>query len=252
MSQRKPVAVVTGASAGIGAATVRRLAAEGFTVVAGARRVDRLKGVIEGIDGRAMELDVTDPASISFFAGAVEEVDVLVNNAGKALAMEKISELSDAHARAMWETNVLGVLGMTRELLPKIEGSGGHIVNVGSTSSFETYPGGAGYTSTKHALRALTRTLRLELVGIPVRITEISPGLVQTEFASVRFGNDEQRAAKVYEGFVPLTAEDVADCIAWAVTRPPHVDIDEIVLRPVAQATSTIVARGTSSEESSP
>ena len=243
MSTRKRVAVVTGASSGIGAATARRLAAEGFFVVAGARRVERLEKVLEGVEGRGLELDVTDADSVRRFAEALEEVDVLINNAGKALSMEKVSELPDDHAREMWETNVLGVLRMTRELLPKIDRAGGHIVNVGSTSSFETYPGGAGYTSTKHALRALTRTLRLELVGKPLRITEISPGLVQTEFARVRFEGDEQRAAKVYEGIEPLTPEDVADCIAWAVTRPPHVDIDEIVLRPVAQAASTIVAR---------
>lgn len=243
MSTRKPVAVVTGASAGIGAATARRLAAEGFFVFAGARRVDRLETLIEGLEGQAVELDVTDAASVSRLAGALEQVDVLVNNAGKALAMESLSDLPDDHARDMWETNVLGVLRMTRELLPKIELVGGHVVNVGSTSSFETYPGGAGYTSTKHALRALTRTLRLELVGKPVRVTEISPGLVQTEFSRVRFAGDEDRAAKVYEGIEPLTSEDVADAIAWAVTRPRHVDIDEIVLRPVAQASSTIVAR---------
>ena len=243
MSAQKRVAVITGASAGIGAATARRLASEGFFVMAGARRMERLEAVLEGLDAKALQLDVTDAGSVTRFAKGLDRVDVLVNNAGKALAMDRVSDLPDDHARDMWETNVLGVLRVTRELLPKIEQAGGHIVNVGSTSSFETYPGGAGYTSTKHALRALTRTLRLELVGKPVRITEISPGLVETEFARVRFEGDEQRAAKVYEGIEPLTPEDVADSIAWAVTRPPHVDIDEIVLRPVAQAASTIIAR---------
>lgn len=242
MSDR-PVAVITGASAGIGAATARRLAAEGFLVVAGARRVERVEEVVGDVGGRALPLDVSDARSVARFAAELDTVNVLVNNAGKALAMEKVGELTDEHAREMWETNVLGVLNMTRELLPKLQDAAGHIVNVGSTSSFETYPGGGGYTATKHALRAITRTLRLELVGTPVRVTEISPGLVETEFSQVRFERDEARAAQVYEGFQPLTAEDVAECIAFAVTRPPHVDVDEIVVRPVAQASSTVVAR---------
>ncbi|HYO61194.1 MAG TPA: SDR family NAD(P)-dependent oxidoreductase, partial [Actinomycetota bacterium] len=155
-----------------------------------------------------------------------------------------IAELSDEAAEKMWSTNVMGVLRMTRELLPKIEASGaGHVVNVGSVAGFETYRGGGGYTASKHALRALTQTLRLELLGKPVRVTEIAPGLVETEFSLVRFGGDEAKAKQPYEGIEPLTAEDVADCIAWAVTRPPHVDIDEIVVRPVAQARATEVAR---------
>ena len=243
MTNRKPLAVVTGASAGIGAATARRLTKEGFAVIAGARRVEKLRDEVEAYGGRALQLDVTDLDSVRNFAERLDDVDLLVNNAGKAIGMEKVAELSDEHARTMWETNVLGVLNMTRALLPKLVETGGHIVNVGSTSSFETYPGGGGYTATKHALRAITRTLRLELVGTPVRITEISPGLVQTEFATVRFDHEEERAAKVYEGMEPLTADDVADCIAWAATRPKHVDIDEIVLRPVAQASSTVIAR---------
>ncbi len=222
---------------------MQRLAIEGFDVVAGARRVERLKDVVGRFGGRALPLDVTDLDSVRDFAARVDDVDLLVNNAGKAIGMEKIADLPDEHAREMWETNVLGVLNMTRTLLPRILEVAGHIVNVGSTSSFETYPGGGGYTATKHALRAITRTLRLELVGTPVRVTEISPGLVQTEFAAVRFDHDQDRAAKVYEGMEPLTADDVADCIAWAATRPRHVDIDEIVLRPVAQAASTVVAR---------
>ncbi|MDQ3941259.1 MAG: SDR family NAD(P)-dependent oxidoreductase, partial [Actinomycetota bacterium] len=145
---------------------------------------------------------------------------------------------------AMWETNVLGAIRMARSLIPQLEASrNGHIVNVGSTSSFETYPAGGGYTATKHALRAITRTLRLELLGRPIRVTEISPGLVETDFSLVRFEGDRERAKKPYEGITPLTAEDVADCIAWAVTRPPHVNIDEVVVRPLAQATSTKIVR---------
>lgn len=238
-------AVITGASSGIGAATAARLAAEGFDLVLGARRVERLESLVAEHGGRALALDVVDLASIEHFAAQLERVDILINNAGKAIGMETVAELSDQHAREMWETNVLGVLNMTRTLLPKLEEASGHIVNVGSTSGFETYPGGAGYTATKHALRAITRTLRLELVGKPIRITEISPGLVQTEFSKVRFPEDDGRAKKVYEGYDPLTPADIADCIAWAVTRPAHVDIDEIVVRPVAQASATVVARTT-------
>lgn len=242
MSDRSRVAVITGASAGIGAATAARLAAEGFEVVLGARRVDRIEALAREHGGRALPLDVTDLSSVESFSNALDRVDVLVNNAGKALGVEKVEEFSDENVREMWETNVMGLLNMTRALLPKLEESSGHIVNVGSTSGFETYPGGAGYTASKHAVRAITRTLRFELVGKPIRVTEVNPGLVETEFSKVRFKDDE-RAAKVYEGIEPLTGEDVADCIAWAVTRPPHVNVDEIVVRPVAQASSTVVAR---------
>ena len=143
----------------------------------------------------------------------------------------------------MWEANVFGLMLMTRALLPRLEASGaGHIVNVGSIAGFETYPGGAGYTSVKHAVRAITRTLRLELLGKRIRVTEIDPGLVETEFSVVRLGSQE-RADKVYEGITPLTGDDIADCIVWAVTRPPHVNIDEMTVRPIAQATARDVAR---------
>jgi NADP-dependent 3-hydroxy acid dehydrogenase YdfG len=243
MNDGRRVAVITGASSGIGAATATRLASEGFYVIGGARRLEKATEVIEPLGGRALQLDVTDATSVQAFADAVERVDVLVNNAGKALGAERMSELSDEHAQEMWATNVQGVITVTRAFLPKIEDGGGHIVNVGSTSGLEAYPGGGGYTATKHALRALTKTLRLELVGKPIRITEVMPGLVETEFAKVRFGQNGERAASVYAGIDPLTGEDIADCIAWAVTRPPHVDIDEIVVRPVAQATSTVIAR---------
>ncbi|MDQ3983481.1 MAG: SDR family NAD(P)-dependent oxidoreductase [Actinomycetota bacterium] len=237
-------AVVTGASAGIGAATARRLAAEGFDVVLGARRLDRLEEVARSCGGRARELDVADAGSVARFCDALPHVDVLVNNAGMAAGLEPLSDLTDEAAEKMWSVNVMGVLRMTRELLPKIEASGaGHIVNVGSIAGFETYRGGGGYTASKHALRALTQTLRLELLGKPVRVTEIAPGLVETEFSLVRFAGDEEKAKQTYAGIEPLTPDDVADCIAWAVTRPPHVDIDEIVVRPVAQARATEVAR---------
>ena len=243
-SAHAKTAVVTGASSGIGAATAVRLAQEGFGVVLGARRIDRLEEIAERCGGRALQLDVTDLSSVRRFADAVDEVHVLVNNAGLASGLDPVVELDEGHVRDMWETNVIGLLRMTQALLQKLENSGaGHIVNLGSIAGFETYVGGAGYTASKHAVRAITQTLRKELLGKPIRVTEISPGLVETEFSIVRFDGDEGAAKKVYEGLKPLTGEDIADCIAWAVTRPAHVDIDEIVVRPISQATATMVHR---------
>ncbi|MDQ3660436.1 MAG: SDR family NAD(P)-dependent oxidoreductase, partial [Actinomycetota bacterium] len=204
-------AVVTGASSGIGAATAIRLAKEGFDVVLGARRMDKLKKVAEACGGRALPLDVTDRDSVAAFAQEISEVDVLVNNAGLASGLQPIDELEEDRVRLMMETNVLGLLRTTQALLQKLEaGNGGHIVNVGSIAGFETYPGGAGYTATKHAVRAISQTMRIDLLGRPIRVTEVSPGLVETEFSMVRFDGDPDRAAKVYEGFEPLTGDDVA------------------------------------------
>ncbi|MDQ3956154.1 MAG: SDR family NAD(P)-dependent oxidoreductase [Actinomycetota bacterium] len=242
MAEAQRVAVITGASAGIGAATALRLSKSGFQVILGARRKERLEEIARDCGGRAVELDVTDEKSIEKLAAGLDRVDVLVNNAGLARGRDHISELSADAARLMWETNVMGLISMTRILLPFIESARGHIVNVGSTAGREAYPGGGGYSSTKHAVRAITQTLRLELVGKPIRITEIAPGLVETEFSMVRFG-DETEARKVYAGIEALTADDIADCIDWAVSRPPRVNIDEIVVRPVAQANSTVIAR---------
>ncbi|TAK65821.1 MAG: SDR family NAD(P)-dependent oxidoreductase [Dehalococcoidia bacterium] len=244
MSEERRVAVITGASSGIGAAAARRLAAEGFDVVAGARRLDKLREITDPIGATAIQLDVRDHASVEAFAAQVPRCDVLVNNAGGALGLEPLAEADEEKWRQMWETNVLGLMLVTRALLPKlITGGNGHIVNIGSIAGFEAYPGGAGYTSVKHGVRAISHTLRLELLGKPVRVTEIDPGMVETEFSVVRFAGDEQRAARVYEGLTPLTGDDIADCIAWAVTRPRHVNIDEMVVRPLAQATATQVAR---------
>lgn len=237
-------AVITGASSGIGEATAVRLAQEGFHVVLGARRVDRLEGIAGGCGGEAFPLDVTDKGSVRAFCERVDSCNVLVNNAGLASGFEPVAELTDERVETMWRTNVMGLLWMTQALLPKLEASGaGHIVNMGSIAGREAYPGGAGYTASKHAVRVLTQTLRVELVGKPVRITEIAPGLVETEFSVVRFDGDADRAKKPYEGIEPLTAEDIADCVAWAVTRHPHVNIDEIVVKPIAQASATVVAR---------
>ena len=244
MTTTTRVAVITGASSGIGAAAARRLHDEGFDVIAGARRIEKLREVTDPIGATAIALDVRDGAGVEAFAAKVPRCDVLVNNAGGALGLEPLAEAVEEKWRQMWETNVLGLMLVTRALLPKLVASGnGHIVNIGSIAGFEAYPGGAGYTSVKHGVRAISRTLRLELLGKPVRVTEIDPGLVETEFSVVRFAGDETRASKVYEGMTPLTGDDIADCIAWAVTRPRHVNIDEVVVRPLAQATATQVAR---------
>ena len=236
-------AVVTGASSGIGEATVRALRGQGFDVVAGARRADRLRALAEETGCRWAPLDVTDAGSVEAFVESAGDCAVLVNNAGGALGVDPVEAPDEGRYLRMYETNVLGLVRVTRALLPRIVASGdGHVVNVGSIAAFETYPGGGGYTAAKHAVRALTRTLRLELLGRPVRVTEIDPGLVETEFSLVRLG-DAERASAVYAGMTPLTGADVADCIVWAVTRPPHVDIDEIVVRPRDQATARDVAR---------
>lgn len=239
-----PTAVVTGASAGIGKALVPALAAAGFRVVAGARRLEALREVTAPVGAVALPLDVADRESVEAFAGAIPEAALLVNNAGVGHGLDRIAEARDEDWEAMWRTNVLGVLRTTRALLPALLASGnGHVVNVGSIAGFETYVGGAGYTGTKHALRALTRTLRLELLGQPIRVTEVAPGMVETDFSLVRFGGDRARAEAVYHGMTPLEPEDVADCVVWAATRPPHVNVDEIVVRPRDQATATAVHR---------
>jgi NADP-dependent 3-hydroxy acid dehydrogenase YdfG len=242
-AERK-VAVVTGASSGIGAATARSLAAAGFEVVAAARRVERCEELAAEIGGRALRLDVTDPGSVAELAEAVPDVSVLINNAGGAHGLEPVAEAEEEKWRRMYETNVMGVMRVTAALLPALERSGdGFVVVVGSVAGVEVYPGGGGYTAAKHAANAVTRTLRLELLGKPIRVSEIAPGLVETEFSVVRFGGDQERADKVYEGTTPLTAEDVADAIAYVVTRPPHVDLDYVSIMPRDQATARDVHR---------
>jgi NADP-dependent 3-hydroxy acid dehydrogenase YdfG len=239
-------AVVTGASSGIGAATARALAGAGYRVVLGARRLQRLQELAAELGGEAIGLDVTDPDSVAAFAARVPACEVLVNNAGGALGLEPLGEADEELWRAMYEANVLGTMRMTRALLPRlIESGNGHVVAVTSIAAFETYRGGAGYAAAKHAQRAAVRTLRLELLGEPVSVTEIAPGMVETEFSLVRFGGDEEAAAKVYAGMEPLRAEEVAECVRWAVAQPAHVNIDEIVIRPRDQATATDVHRRT-------
>jgi NADP-dependent 3-hydroxy acid dehydrogenase YdfG len=234
------VAVVTGASAGIGAATARTLAAQGFHVVCVARRADRIKSLADEIGGTATVADVTDDAAVDALAAGLDRVDVLVNNAGGAKGLEPVADADLDNWRWMWETNVLGTLRVTRALLPKLVESGdGLIVTVTSIAAFETYDGGSGYTAAKHAQGALHRTLRGELLGKPVRLSEIAPGAVETEFALVRFGGDQQRADKVYEGITPLGAEDVAEVIGFVASRPSHVNLDQIVIRPRDQASAS-------------
>ena len=238
-------ALVTGGASGIGAATARRLAAEGFAVVAAARRLDRLEALAAESPGiTAMSLDVTSDDSVAALAAALPACSVLVNNAGGALGLDPVAETDEEKWRRMYETNVIGVMRVTRALMPALERSGdGFIVVVGSVAGVEVYPGGGGYTAAKHAANAVTRTLRLELLGKPIRVSEVAPGLVETEFSVVRFGGDRAKAEKVYEGTTPLAAEDVADAIAYVVTRPPHVDVDYVSIKPRDQATARDVHR---------
>jgi NADP-dependent 3-hydroxy acid dehydrogenase YdfG len=242
-----PTAVVTGASSGIGAATARRLASEGYHVFCAARRADRVESLAAEIGGTAVRCDVTDADQVAVLAGTVGGVlDVLVNNAGGAFGAEPVAEANAADWLAMYEVNVIGLLQVTQALLPALVASGaGVIVNVGSTAGRIAYEGGAGYTAAKHGTQVVTETLRLELYDQPVRVTEIAPGMVRTEeFGLVRFGGDAEKAAGAYAGVAePLVAEDIADAIAWVVTRPPHVNIDELVMRPRAQAAQHKVHR---------
>jgi NADP-dependent 3-hydroxy acid dehydrogenase YdfG len=231
------VAVVTGASSGIGEAASKVLAAQGFHVVAVARRKDRIEALADEIGGTAVVADVTDDAAVAGLAAQLGRVDVLVNNAGGAKGLEPVADADLEHWRWMWETNVLGTLRVTRALLPKLIDSGdGLIITITSIAAFETYDGGSGYTAAKHAQGAVHRTLRGELLGKPVRLTEIAPGAVETEFSLVRFDGDEQRADAVYTGITPLVAQDVAEVIGFVASRPPHVDLDQIVMRPRDQA----------------
>jgi NADP-dependent 3-hydroxy acid dehydrogenase YdfG len=238
--ENQRVAVVTGASAGIGEATARTLAGQGFHVVCVARREQPIKELAAEIGGTAFTADVTDGDAVAALTESLGRVDVLVNNAGGARGLAPVLEADIDHWRWMWEANVLGTLRMTRALLPKlIESGDGLIVTVTSIAAIETYDNGAGYTSAKHAQGALHRTLRGELLGKPVRLTEIAPGMVKTDFSLRRFEGDEERADAVYKGLTPLVAEDVAEVIGFVASRPSHVDLDTIVIRPRDQANAS-------------
>jgi NADP-dependent 3-hydroxy acid dehydrogenase YdfG len=244
------VAVVTGASSGIGAATARRLVGDGFHVVAAARRTDRLEALAKEVgDTTAVACDITDDASVAnlaeVVAGVAGTLTLLVNNAGGARGMDPVASGSVEDWQWMYDVNVLGTLRVTKALLPALVASGdGTIVTIGSTAAFTVYEGGGGYTAAKHAQTALVGTLRLEIVGKPVRVVEIDPGMVRTdEFSLNRFG-DPGKAEAVYEGVrEPLVAEDIAECVAWCASRPHHVNVDRLVIRPIAQAAQHKVHR---------
>lgn len=242
------LALVTGASSGIGAASARALAADGFRVVCAARRTDRIEALAEEIDGVAVTCDVTSADSVAALAEAVgPRLDVLVNNAGGAFGADRVESADVADWAQMYEVNVLGVARVTQALLPALRASGAAlIVNIGSTAGQVTYPGGGGYTAAKHGLHAVSQTLRMELNGEPVRVTEIAPGMVRTEeFSLVRFGGDKGQADAVYADVdSPLVAGDVAEAVRWVASLPRHVNVDELVIRPVAQAAQHLLHRG--------
>jgi len=241
-----PTAVVTGASSGIGAASARALAADGFHVVCAARRKDRIEALAQEINGRAVVCDVTDAASVAELAAAVDSVDVLLNNAGGAFDQATVEEADVEDWAQMFDLNVLGVLRVTQALLPALRADGGGlIVNLGSTAGRTAYEGGGGYTAAKHGLKVLTQTMRLEHVAEPPRTTEIAPGMVKTEeFTLKRFQGDRERYDAVYAGVQqPLVAEDIAEAVRWVASLPAHVNVDELVVRPRAQAAQHKVHR---------
>jgi len=242
-------AIVTGASSGIGLSTARALVAQGARVALGARRAERLEQIAKelGDDHVVAPLDVTDPESSRSFVevatGEFDKIDILVNNAGLALGRTEIADGSDEDDAIMWETNVLGLMRMTRLVLPHMEDGRGHIVNLGSWAGREAYAGGGMYVGSKTAVRALTYVLRKELVG-RIRVTTVDPGMVgDTEFSDVRFGGDQDKKAAVYRGVEYLTPDDIADCILWSLTRPAHMVIDEIVVKPLKQASQDAIVR---------
>jgi 3-hydroxy acid dehydrogenase/malonic semialdehyde reductase len=234
-------AVVTGASSGIGAATAKALAREGARVVGGARRMDRIEPPVI-----PLELDVTDPASCERFAATATAelggIDILVNAAGLALGRDPFDDSTEEDEQVVLETNVNGLIRMTRLLLPHLR-DGGYIVNLGSIAGRQAYEKGALYVTSKFAVRGFTYALREDLLGRPIHITTVDPGLVQTDFSLVRFRGDEETARKVYEGVEAMKPEDIAECVLFAVTRPPHVNVDELVVKALAQSSGGRILR---------
>ena len=239
------IAVVTGASSGIGAATARALSKE-YTVYCVARRTERIQTLADQIGGVAIHCDVTDVEEVAELAATIgDRVDLLVNNAGGALGQDPLAIDDLTRWERMYETNVMGAARVTQALLPAIRASKGTIIFVTSTAAESPYEGGGGYCGVKSAERSMAGALRLELNGEPVRVCEVSPGMVHTEeFSLVRFGGDQARADAVYAGVPePLVAEDIAEAIAWIASRPAHVNIDRMVVRPLAQAANYKVFR---------
>jgi serine 3-dehydrogenase len=254
MNRNLRTVLITGASAGIGAACARAFAREGARLVLAARRTERLETLAEelraahGTECHLIALDVRDGDAVATALGGLPaewaEVDVLVNNAGLGRGMEKLQEGTPADWDEMIDTNVKGLLYTTRALVPgMVERGRGHVVNLGSVAGHEVYPGGAVYCATKHAVDAITRGLRMDLLGTGVRVSTVDPGMVETEFSVNRFRGDEERARRVYANMTPLAPDDIADAILWCATRPPHVNIDEIILKPTDQASATLVHR---------
>jgi NADP-dependent 3-hydroxy acid dehydrogenase YdfG len=245
-SSERPLAVVTGASSGIGAASARHLARAGFEVICAARRLDRIEALAKEIDGRAVQCDVTSAEDVAALTEAVgAQLQVLVNNAGGAFGLEPVADADLDAWRRMYEVNVIAVAAVTKSLLPALIAGRGTIIVMGSTAGQVAYEGGGGYVAAKHGAKAVVDTLRLELWDQPVRVTEIAPGMVQSEgFALTRFNGDQSKADAVYAGVrEPLTADDVADIVTYVVTRPAHVNLDRITVRPRAQAAQHKVFR---------
>ena len=241
-----PLALVTGASSGIGAATARHLAGQGYRLLLAARRTDRIRALADELGATAVTCDITRPEDVEGLREAVgEQLDLLVNNAGGAVGQEPLAEADFDAWQTMFQTNVMGTARVTKALLPALEAAAGTVVFVTSTAAEAPYEGGAGYCGAKSAERAMVGSLRLELVDRPVRVCEVSPGMVHTEeFSLTRFHGDQQRADAVYAGVAePLVAQDIAECIAWIASRPAHVNIDRLVVRPRAQAANHKVHR---------
>jgi 3-hydroxy acid dehydrogenase / malonic semialdehyde reductase len=246
--------LITGASSGIGLSCARRFAGSHSRLILVARREDRLRSVAEelrtehGSNVHSETLDVSSPDEIRDFARSLpsefSKVDILINNAGLALGLESVHEMRSEDIDRMIDVNIRGLLHITREILPgMIERNRGHIINIGSTAGHAVYPGGTVYCATKHAVKAITEGLKMDIHGTAVRVSSVDPGLVETEFSVVRFGGDSRRASSVYEGMTPLTPEDVADVVHFCATRPPHVNISDVVMMPVDQSSPTLVNR---------
>ncbi len=241
------IVLITGASSGIGEACAWAFAREGANLVIGARRLERLNDIAHHISADCpvrvlpIRLDVTDAQSCEqFISDALEQfgrIDVLVNNAGLARGRDSVANLQESDMREMFETNVFAVLRLTRlALASMLKANSGHIINIGSVAGYATYEGGASYCATKFGVRAISEALRFELLGTNIRVSSVSPGLVATEFSLTRFRGDTQKAKRVYEGYQPLTSHDVAECVVFAASRPPHVDVEEMIVRPIHQA----------------